>query len=167
MVLQQLETMLRIQAKGGVVKARITTLEAETQALISAARRDYLFAAAPPMFSRDYVAQFRDELWRTSLENLGSDLMAGQPVLFLARVDFVAQFFLFLAVVFTILRNRQALEESENWRFFAARPFSAGIFISCLDTSIAFPIHGIFNFGEADKYVGRRGRLYPASGVSA
>lgn len=132
MVLQQLEAMLLVQTKGSAVKDRITTLEAEAQALISAARRNYLFAAAPPMLSRDYLAQFRNELWEDSLGNLSVLAWPDSRFFIWHGWPLLTQFFIFLAVAFIVRKNRQALAESENWRFFAARPFSAGIFIAVL-----------------------------------
>ena len=138
MVLKQLETMLRIQAKGGEVKARIDILDAEAQALISAAMRDSLLTAAPPMFSRDYFSQFRGELWDSSFEKLGELSWPDRGFLALYGWIFIAQFFLFLVVIFTILRKRAALNESEHWKFLADRPFSAGIFITIL-TQLFFP----------------------------
>jgi len=140
----QLEIMLRIQARGGAIKTGIATLEAETQALISTARRDNFFAAAPPMFSWEYLAQFRGELWQTSLGNLGVFSWPDSRFLLWHGWLLVMQFFLFLAIVFIIRRNHQALEESESWRFLATRPFSAGIFIAIL-TQVLFFQYSLFS----------------------
>jgi potassium efflux system protein len=131
-VLQQLETMLRIQAKGGAAKARIDALEAETLAMISAARHDYLLAASPPMFSQEYFSQFRIELWQASFQNLGE--LSWSDSWFLARQGRIlaVQSFIFFIVIFFILRNREALNESKQWKFLSARPFSAGLFITIL-----------------------------------
>jgi len=132
LILQQLETMLAIQAKGGAVETRIDALASKVQLMITAERRDYLVTASPPMFSLEYFSQFRDELWQEAMENLAVLSLPDSRFVDQQGWIIVLQLVIVFVVVFTLYRNRQALKESGHWRFLAARPFSAGIFAGIL-----------------------------------
>jgi len=139
----QLETMLRAQAKGAAVKTKIHMLQAETLALISASRTDSLLEASPQMFSADYFGQFRPELWHKTVTNL--QMISWPDSRFIVRHGWIllAQLLLVFTVIFTAYRNRQALIDSEHWRFIAERPIAAGIFIGML-SYLLFPKFQVF-----------------------
>jgi len=132
LVLQQLDTMLKIQAKGSAVETRIDALKAETQAFISSARRHYFLAESPPMFSPAYISQFRGELWQTTVGNLGVFSWPSRRYFVRHGWAMPVQFFFSFALILAIYRNRRALNESERWRFLAARPVSVGLFTGTL-----------------------------------
>ena len=55
---------------------------------------------------------------------------------FFARQGWIVllQGFLSLVVIIAVYRNRRVLNESKRWRFLAARPFSAGLFLGAITT---------------------------------
>ena len=139
----QLETMLQAQANGAEIKARIETLEAETLAFISASRGNSLLIASPRMFSPEYFGQFRRELWHKTWTNLS--MITLPDFRFVVRYGWllVSQLLLVAAVVLIIFKNRQALNNSEDWAFLAESPIATGIFAGIL-TVIFFPQYQFF-----------------------
>jgi len=138
LIMQQLDAMLQLQNQSSAVRTRIEVLNAEINSLISGEQRDYLFTAAPPMFSPEYFSQFRGELWQTSLENI--QILSWPNLRYFTQHGWtlIVQLFLFLAVILSVHKNRQGLRKSEHWDFLAARPFSSGFFIVVL-TQLLFP----------------------------
>ncbi len=134
LIREQLDTMLRIQAKGAAIKSSFDAMEAETRDFSSTFRRDYILAASPPMFSPDYFSQFRKELWHSVMENFGALSWSSSTRRFMTRhmLSFVLQSLLLVLVTFTVYRNRRALEASDRWRVLAARPLSTGFFVVIL-----------------------------------
>ena len=50
--------------------------------------------------------------------------------------------FLSLFVIIAVYRNRRELNESKRWRFIAARPFSAGLFLGYMATVLIYEYEG-------------------------
>lgn len=132
LVVGHLDVLLRLQAKGGSVLVRMDALDAAAQVMINAIRKEYLLAEWPPLVSGEYFAQFSRGVWQQALENLG--LIAWPDRRYFARQPwtFIGQILLVLAVIATLYRKRPALSDSEHWRFLAARPISAGLFVGIL-----------------------------------
>ncbi len=68
LVMQRLENLLALQAKGGDVASRIDVFEADLRVVFSGARQEYLFSKAPPLLSFEFLSQFRSKIWSVSLE---------------------------------------------------------------------------------------------------
>ncbi|MBT8369834.1 MAG: hypothetical protein KJO34_02660, partial [Deltaproteobacteria bacterium] len=134
LVIPQLQRLLSLQEKATNILAKIDALAIELDSLIEDDQRDALLYASPPMFSFEYFNQFSSELSYTIREGLGEISWSGRR--FLARHGgiFLLQALLTLVVIITVFRNRRALKESKRWRFLAARPFSAGIFLGAITT---------------------------------
>ena len=134
LLLPQLETLLSLQEKAANTQAKIDALTIELDNLIVGDQRDALLYASPPMLSSVYFDQFSSELSYTIREGLDEISWSGGR--FFARHGgiFFFQGFLTLIVIITVFRNRRALNESKRWRFLAARPFSAGIFLGAITT---------------------------------
>ncbi len=143
LVLQQLEVMLTLQAKSSNIQAKIYTLVADLDRLISAGRRSALIGTSPPMLSSQYFSQFGSELWYAVKKGL--DEISWFDSQFLARNGWILflQGFLSLFVIITVYRNRQVLKDSERWRLFAARPFSIGLFLGVIATIVFYEYEGI------------------------
>ena len=139
----QLETMLQYQAQGAEFKARIDTLEVKTLALISASYADSLLAASPKMFSPDYFAQFRRDLFFKIVTSLRIIIVPDSRFVLKYGWFLITQIFLIFAVIFTIYRNRQPLFDSEHWRFLAERPVASGLFVGLL-IFLLFPKYQFF-----------------------
>ena len=130
LILPKLEAMLTVQEKAGNIQARIHALAAELDGQLVEEWRIALLDTSPPMFSSAYFSQFRSsDLWYTAQKGLAE--ISWPDSRFFARQGWViviqGLLSLFLSVVF--YRNRRMLNESERWRFLAARPFSAGLFL--------------------------------------
>ena len=140
---RQLETMLRVQADGAAVTAKIDTLVSKTAALISENHTDSLLTASPPMFSQEYFAQFRSELWQKALTNL--KMLTLPDSLFFVRHGWaiIAQILVFFIVILTIYRNKQTLFDTKQWKFLAERPIASGVFVGLL-TILLFPQIQVF-----------------------
>ena len=143
LVLQQLEVILTIQAKASNIQAKIYTLVAELDGLISAGRRSALIGASPPMLSSRYFSQFGSELWHTVKNGLHE--ISWLDSQFLVRNGWIVflQGFLSLFVIIVVYRNRQVLKESKHWRLLAARPFSSGLFLGVIATMAFYEYEGI------------------------
>ena len=132
LVLEQLQAMLQVQNKAGHIHAGIIALAAESDGLISDRRRGVVLDAFPPMFSSQYFSQFGSELWYEM--HKGLEDISWPDNRFFARQGWIVllQSFLSIIVIIAIYRNRQTLNGSERWRFLAARPFSAGLFLGVI-----------------------------------
>jgi small-conductance mechanosensitive channel len=130
LILQKLKPMLAVQKKVGNIQAKIETVSADTDGLISALRGGVLIDSSPPMFSSKYFSQFSSELGHRTQKGL--DQASWSPTPFLALNGWVVllQFLLSIFLIITIFRNRHKLQDSERWRFVARRPFSIGLFVS-------------------------------------
>jgi small-conductance mechanosensitive channel len=86
------------------------------------------------MFSSGYFSQFSSELSYAAQKSLNEISWPGSR--FFARQGWIVllQAFLTLFVCTAVFRNRRVLNESERWRFLAARPLSAGIFLGAITT---------------------------------
>ena len=142
LVLSQLEAMLRVQEKAGNIQVRINDLAAELDGLIMDERRGTLFSASPPMFSSRYFSQFGSGLWYALQRGL--DEISWPGTRFFARQGWIIllQGFLFLFVSIAVYRKRGVLNESERWRFLAARTFSAGLFLAYMTTVLMYEYGG-------------------------
>ena len=143
LVLQQLEVILTFQAKSSNIQAKIYTLVADLDRLISAGRRSALIGTSPPMLSSQYFSQVGSELWYAVKKGL--DEISWFDSQFLARNGWILflQGFLSLFVIITVYRNRQVLKDSERWRLFAARPFSMGLFLGVIATMVFYEYAGV------------------------
>jgi len=143
LVLQQLEAILAIQAKASNIQAKIYTLVAELDGLISAGRRSAPIGASPPMLSSRYFSQFGSKLWYAARNGL--DEISWLDSQFLARNGWIVflQGFLSLFVIIVVYRNRQVLKDSKHWRLFAARPFSTGLFLGVIATMVFYEYEGV------------------------
>ncbi|MBW2432645.1 MAG: hypothetical protein JRF36_03510, partial [Deltaproteobacteria bacterium] len=135
LVIPQLERLLSLQEKTGDIQATIDAFAIELDSLIMDKHRDALLYASPPIFSSEYFSQFSSELSYALREGLNEISWSGSR--FFARQGWIVllQAFLTLFVCTAVFRNRRVLNESERWRFLAARPFSAGLFLGAITTT--------------------------------
>jgi potassium efflux system protein len=142
LILEQLRTMLKVQAKGGAIRIKIDTLAANVDQLIVITRHTAFFETSPPMFSSQYFSQFSGYLWlsvRRGAEEISwPDRMFFAQNWWIVLIDGVFT----LSVIITIYRNLRILNESKRWCFLAARPFSAGLFLACMTTSLILGYEG-------------------------
>jgi len=128
----QLGSMLTAQERAGNIQAKIIGLSAEIDALIFAARSGVRVSQSPPMFSSRYFDQYSNELWYALQKGLAdiswpdSRFIDQQGLIVFLHILFS------LIVIIAVFRKRQVLNDSERWRFVAARPFSAGLFFGTL-----------------------------------
>ncbi|MGD1971928.1 MAG: hypothetical protein PVF24_09960 [Desulfobacterales bacterium] len=135
LVIPQLQTLLSLQEKAADIQAKIDTLAIELDSLIVDDHRDALLYAFPPMLSSEYSAQFSSELSYVLREGLGEISWSGGRFFDRQGWIFLIQGFLSLVVIIAVSRHRRVLNESERWRFLAARPFSAGLFLGAITTT--------------------------------
>jgi len=143
LVLPQLEAMLSLQEKAGNIQAKIDALGAQLDGLSLVKRPGVLFEKSLPMFSSRYLSQFRGELWYAVRQGLDEISWPGKR--FFARQGWIVllQSFLSLIVIIAIYRNRDVLKGSKRWRFLAARPFSAGLFLGIMAVLWIYQYHGL------------------------
>jgi hypothetical protein len=135
LVIPQLQTLLSLQEKAADIQAKIDTLAIELDSLIVDDHRDALLYAFPPMLSSEYSAQFSSELSYVLRKGLGEISWSGGRFFDRQGWIFLIQGFLSLVVIIAVSRHRRFLNESERWRFLAARPFSAGLFLGAITTT--------------------------------
>jgi small-conductance mechanosensitive channel len=134
LVIPKIETMLSLQEKAAKIQAKIDAFAIELDSLIMDKHRDALLYASPPIFSSGYFSQFSSDLSYALRESLNAISWSGSRFLARHGGNFLFQALLTLVVIITVFRNRRALNESKRWRFLAARPFSAGIFLGAITT---------------------------------
>ena len=130
LILQRLEDLLELQAKGSDVTKRLDVFDVDLRSALSLNRREYLFSKAPPLLSFDFLAQFRGGLWSVVLDDLRSFSFPGIRFFRQYGWIFLAQLCCVLLVMGTIYRNRDALKVSENWKFLTERPLASALFIA-------------------------------------
>ena len=143
LVLPHLEAIFTVQEKAGYIHGKINALAAELDGLILDERRGVLLDEVPPMFSSQYFSQFRgSELRYAAKERLEEISWPGSR--FFAHQGWIVliQGFLSLVVIIAVYRNRLRLNESKRWRFLAARPFSAGLFLGFMTTVLIYEYGG-------------------------
>jgi len=134
----RLGTMLEIQAEGGRIQEIYYGLAAELDGLMASRRRSFLLDVSPVMFSARYFSQFDSELWYESGRGLHG--ISWPDERFFARKGSVLalQVVVSLMLMAALYRNRQPLQQSDRWRFLAARPFSSGLFFASVMTMIIY-----------------------------
>jgi potassium efflux system protein len=143
LILRQLESMLTVQEKAGNIQAKIDVFTAELDGLILVGRRSLLLDKSPPMFSSQYFSQFSNKLWY-AVQN-GLDDISWPNSRFFDRLGWIVllQGFLSFVVIIAVYRKREVLKSSKHWRFLAARPFSAGLFLGVMTTFFIYQYGGI------------------------
>lgn len=134
---QQLEPMLAVQSRLGLIRARLEALAAEADDLRVTWRSSALVTAVPPMFSSRYVSQFGPELGYGIRR--GIDEITWPSRQFFGQHGWVMVLHgaLSLGLILIVLRYRQYLTNSERWQFVAKRPVALGLFAGGL-TVVAF-----------------------------
>ena len=129
LTVDKLKPMLAVQKNVGNIQARINTITASIDGLLSVLRGGVLIDSSPPMYSSEYFSQLRSEL--SYRMQRGFDQVSWSPRPFFAREGWkvLLQFLLSLFVIIAIFQNRQKLKDLERWRFVAKRPLSTGIFV--------------------------------------
>ena len=127
---QHLEPLLAAEIRGGDLQARTYSLVSEVNDLISDRRGVVSTESSPPMFSSRYFAQFSLGLGHELRQGIRAVTLPDRQ--FFARQGWVIflQILLALALAAVFLRSRQSLEESEQLRSLAKRPFALGVTVS-------------------------------------
>ena len=139
----QLGTLLTTQQKAGNIQAKMYSVSGELDDLILAGRRSTLLDRSPPMFSYQFFSQFGRELWNAVRHGL--DEVSWPQNRFFAQQGWIVflQVFLSALVIIALHRNRQVLYDSKRWRFLAARPFPAGLFLGFMMTLWIYEYVGV------------------------
>ena len=131
--------MLEVQKKAGNIQARIDAQAAEVDSLILEVRRRAFVRESPPMFSPQYFSQFRSGgFWYTVIEIPGENAWLDGRYLRQNGWILLLHGFISCFVIIVAYRNRQLLSESKRWRFLAARPISAGLFLGAMVAMLIF-----------------------------
>jgi len=127
---EHLEPLLAAEIRGGDLQARTYSLVSEVNDLMSERRGVISTESSPPMFSSRYFAQFSLGLGHELGQGIRAVTLPDRQ--FFARQGWVVvlQILLALALAALFLRSRQSLEESEELRSLAKRPFALGVTVS-------------------------------------
>ncbi|MGD8469456.1 MAG: mechanosensitive ion channel, partial [Desulfobacterales bacterium] len=128
----QLASMLTIQGRAGDIQAKIFSIRAELDALILAARSGVKVNISPPMFSSGYFSQYSSELWYALQRGIVETSWIDDRFFDQEGLIVFLQILFTLIVIIAVYRNRTVLNDSQRWRFLAARPISAGLFLGTL-----------------------------------
>ena len=139
LVLSHLKALLTAEETAGNIQAQIDDLTNEINDLIQDERRSTLFSESPPMFSFQYFSQLQSSrLWQAVKQSPAEIVWPDSRFVDQLGWVILLQGFVFFFVVIVILRNRQALNESERWQFAARRPAAAGLFIGYMMTVLMY-----------------------------
>jgi potassium efflux system protein len=123
---QQLQPLLALLQKSGIVEGAINRLIAELDGLTLARRRTLLVDETVPLFSWTYLSKLKHLTW-FEVDRGVQTIAWPKPEYFRNQGwILVLQIIIALLVIFLILRHRDRLMESERWRFLAQRPLAAG-----------------------------------------
>lgn len=166
----QLGSMLTVQERAGNIQAKIIALSAELDALILVARSGIRVNISPPMFSSRYFSQYSIELWYALQKGLAEILWPDSRFFDRNGLIVFLQFFFSVFLIVALYRNRQVLNDSQRWRFLAARPFSAGLFFCTIVFMLFYEYRGFQDTGALGltivgsiSFARLIGALYPAS----
>lgn len=137
LILSRLTAVLGLQERGGNIQDKISAMDVELTAMIEDERRSTLLDESPPMLSPHFLAPFKSgEIWSATRQV--ADEITWPDSRFFSRYGWIVflQAVLSLLLTISIYRNRPVLSESERWRFFAARPISAGLFAGYMLTGL-------------------------------
>lgn len=143
LVLSRLEGVLALQERAGTIQDEINALDVELITLIENERRSDLLDESSPMFSSQFFASFKSgEIWSAAIQV--KDEVAWPDSRFFARYGWIVffQVVVSLLVMISTYRNRRLLNESARWRFFASRPFSAGLFVGYVPSGFIYEYIG-------------------------
>jgi len=135
---QHLEPLLATEIRGGDLQARTYSLVSEVNDLISDRRGVVSTESSPPMFSSRYFAQFSLGLGHELRQGIRAATLPDRQ--FFARQGwvFLLQVLLAIALAAVFLRSRQSLEESEQLRSLAKRPFALAVAVSLATLSALY-----------------------------
>ncbi|MDH4230899.1 MAG: hypothetical protein OEW04_02590, partial [Nitrospirota bacterium] len=139
----QLETMLTVQAKAGNIQGKMKSLAADVDGMLLLRKRSILFDESPPMLSSRYFSQFGSGLWDAAQNGMDEISWPGRRFFDRHGWIILLQGFLAVAVIIAVYRNRRLLQASERWRFLAARPFAAGLFLGFMTTVVMYEYQGV------------------------
>jgi potassium efflux system protein len=143
LVFPHLKSMLEVQEKAGLIDTKLQVLTAELDALAAKEHRNTLLDESPPMLSFEFLSQFRSsDLWYRFQRALVEISWPGSR--FFAQQGWIVllQGFLLLLASIAIYRNRVALNQAKRWQFIAARPLSAGLFLSVMTPLLIYEYQG-------------------------
>ena len=166
----QLGSMLAVQERAGNIQTKIIAIGAELDALILAARSGVRVNISPPMFSSQYFSQYSSELWYALQKGLAETSLTDRRFFERQGLILFLQVFLSLFVIIALYRNRKVLNDSQRWRFLAARPFSAGLFFGPIVFMLFYDYRGLqdtwalcLTIVGGISFARLIGALYPAS----
>jgi small-conductance mechanosensitive channel len=139
---ERLEMMLRMQDKTSNIQVKINSLIADLDNIILVRKRGVLPGTSAPMFSAEYFSQFKSRLFDEMKKDLANIIWPGSR--FFAQKGWVVllQGFLSIVLIIIVYQNRQLLNKSKRWRFIAARPFSAGLFLGYFSITLIYQYIG-------------------------
>lgn len=140
----QLEKLLAVQIQAGHVQVKMDTLMADIESLVTDKRYGILFDASPPMFTAHYISQFSDD-WRVSIQR-GIQEIARPDSGYFDQQGWIVlvQLFVSLVAIIAFYRNRKVLQNSARWQFLAARPISAGLFLTSIVSMVIYEYQAAF-----------------------
>jgi small-conductance mechanosensitive channel/DNA-binding HxlR family transcriptional regulator len=130
LISEQLRLLVMVQEKAVDIQAKVDSLEAAVSAMLVTTRSSVSRKSAPSMFSGGYYSQFRRELYKQLRQGLSDVQWPSRQFLEFHGWKVFLQGLITFALAIGILRQRQALEAQERWRFLARRPLSTGWFVS-------------------------------------
>lgn len=133
---KHINILMAVQARGGEVKSKIDSLNAEIRSFIGQARKDYVFGQSLPIYSAQFYSQFNSELLNAGWEGLS--LISWTDSRFVAQHNIVYSLLLVLLFVLSALlyRYRENLRELEHLHFVVQRPVATVLFVFALLTSL-------------------------------
>lgn len=130
LISRQLEVVLPVHEKALGIQARVNSLHAEVNAMLVTTRSSVFRKSAPSMFSGEYYAEYRGELYRQLRQGFRDVQWPSRQFLEFHGWKLFLHALITFTLVIGILRRRQALEARERWRFMVMRPLSTGWFVS-------------------------------------
>jgi potassium efflux system protein len=127
---QHLERLIAAEIKGGDLQNRTYSIVSEINDLISDSRAVVSILTSPPMFSSRYFAQFSLELWHELRKGIRAVVLPDRDFYMRQGWVILLQVLLAISLAAVFIRSRQFLEESEQLRSLAKRPFSLGVIVS-------------------------------------
>lgn len=142
-ILSELDVILEVQERSGRIESSLDSLISEVEIQIAEERRNTMFNDTPPMFSKQYLNQLKDDnLWKELVTELneinpptrGTVIQYGWIALLQAFISFVFMLFIY--------KKKILFKDTERWRFLALYPFASGLFLGYITCVLLYEYQG-------------------------
>ena len=132
-----------VQDKASTIDSNLVEFKAKLEKVRIGKSLGAILNTSPPMFSSEYFSQFGSHLW-VALENGMDEIInPGRRLKAYQGWAIFIQGFFSLLISIGFYKRKDFLNNLEQWRFLAMRPFAGGLFIVSIIAMLIYEYQGI------------------------